>query len=203
MSATVQQINLYLPELRPRHDWLTGLRLLQVCALLLILMILYAAWNTWQRSSLRDELALAQAQLLEQTQRTEQLERDVAGRATDQALVREMNLRESRLNQSRELFEFMNTTTLGNLQGYSMHLKDLSRASFPGIWLTRFTIRGDANYVLISGAAQQAAMMPDFVGRLSGGQSAIRNQRFSRLLSTRNDSEAATEVYDFVLETNP
>lgn len=203
MSTTVQQVNLYLPELRPTRDWLTGMRLLQAIVLMLVLMVVFAAWKTWQRGSLQEELAVTQASLQEQTRRTEQLERELAGRATDPSLLREMNTLELGVTQSRELFEFMSTTTLGNLRGYSVHMKDLSRASFPGLWLTEFNIRGDASYVRIRGGAQQAAMLPDFVGRLSAGESEIRHQSFSRLLSTRGQSVDNNVVHEFVLETNP
>jgi Tfp pilus assembly protein PilE len=202
MSVSVQQVNLYLPELRPRREWLTASNLLVLLAVLALVMLLAGVFSSWQRSNLQNELAAAQAALQEQSAITEQLERDVASRATDQQLLREMNTREERLRQSRELFEFMSTTTLGNLQGYSEHMKDLSRASFQGLWLTQFSIVSDASFVTLQGSAQEAAMLPDFVGRLSMGESAIRNKRFSRLTSTRSSSAAGGEVYDFVLETN-
>jgi len=202
MSASMQQVNLYLPELRPRREWLTASRLLLALAGLALVMLLTGALNSWQRSNLQDQVASVQTALQAQTELTEQLERDVASRATDQQLLREMNTREERLSQSRELFDFMSTTELGNLRGYSEHMKDLSRASFQGLWLTRFSIVNDASVVNLQGSAQAAAMLPEFVGRLSMGESAIRNKRFSRFTSTRNSSVAGGEVYDFVLETN-
>ncbi|OFE12904.1 hypothetical protein PHACT_06905 [Pseudohongiella acticola] len=202
MAATTQQINLLLPELRPRRDWLNAARLSLVLVAIVTVLLLNAGWTAWQSGRLADQLEVAQAALNAQTERTEEIERDVAGRATDQALIREMESREQRLAQSRELYDFMSTTTLGNLSGYSEHLKDLSRASFPGLWLRQFSISGDASHVLLQGSAQQAAMLPDFVGRLSMGDSEIRNQRFSRLTSTRTRAGTDEPVYDFVLETN-
>ncbi|MBC52276.1 MAG: hypothetical protein CMQ34_00410 [Gammaproteobacteria bacterium] len=202
MAATTQQINLLLPELRPRRDWLTASGLVAAVAVVAGVLLIAGAWFGWQAGQLEDELASAQQALAEQSARTEALERDVAGRATDRELLREMETREQRLAQTRELYEFMSTTSLGNLTGYSEHLKDLSRASFQGIWLTQFSIAGDASNVILRGSALEAAMLPDFVGRLSMGDSEIRNQRFSRLTSTRTRGTTGEQVYDFVLETN-
>ncbi|TFH75804.1 hypothetical protein E3V39_06890 [Gammaproteobacteria bacterium LSUCC0112] len=196
-----QQINLYLPELRPRRQIISALRLLQVMAVVAMVIALQGLWGSWQRSSLASALMEVQAQLAAQTARTLEIEADVASRATDLALIEEMNTRELRLSQSRELYEFMRGTNLGNLNGYSEHLKDLSRASFTGLWLTEFTIQGNADHVYLKGNAQQAAMLPDYVSRLSMGDSTIRSQRFSRLVSTRAVTGTG-ELYEFVLETN-
>nr|WP_272907234.1 PilN domain-containing protein [Pseudohongiella sp. O18] len=94
----------------------------------------------------------------------------------------------------------MQGTTLGNLVGYSQHLKDLSRASFTGLWLQEFRIVGNADQVMIRGVAQEPAMLPDYVGRLSGGSSAISTRRFNRLISSRDDNQQS--LYEFTLEAS-
>lgn len=203
INGTSQQINLYLPELRPRRDLVTAVRLLQVVAVVIGVMLLISVFSAWQRASVRSDLADMQALVAAQQTRTEQVERDVAARATDQALVNEMNTREQRIAQSRELYEFMNTSNLGNLNGFSAHLMDLSRASFPGLWITQFSIRGNAESVSLQGFAQEAAMLPDYVSRLAMGQSEIRNKRFGRLSTTRaGEAESEEELYQFMLGTN-
>jgi len=199
MSASLQQINLYLPELRPRRDWLTAQRLLSVAGVMLVVMMLTGGWTELQTELKQSRMDRLQVQIQEQTQRVEQVERETAARATDQALVQDMNTRELRLTQSRDLYEFMRSTELGNLAGFSGYLMDLSRASFQGIWLSEIRIRGDANYVYLSGSADMPAMLPDFVGRLSMGSSDLRNKRFTRLQSARTTGER--EMFDFVLES--
>lgn len=196
----IQQVNLYLPELRPRRDLVTSLRLAQVVAVMIGVMVLMSIFNVWQRASLRSDLSEMQQLLAEQTARTEQVERDVAARATDQALVGEMNARELRITQSRDLYNFMSTSNLGNLNGFSEYLMDFSRASSPGLWITGFSIVGSAEHVSLRGFAQQAAMLPDYVSRLAMGESSIKNKRFGRLSTSR--AGADEELYEFVLETN-
>lgn len=200
----VQQINLYLPELRPNRDWLTAPRLAKTTIVVLLLMALLSGWNYWQQAALQEELALAQAELDTLTQRTQQIERDAASRTSNQALLRDIEAREIGLTQSRELLEFLRNTALGHSSGYSEYVKDLSRASFDGIWLTEFRISGGSDNVFLRGSALQTAMIPDYVGRLSNSQSALQGRLFNRLQSNRVTlpiTEGGGEIYQFELET--
>lgn len=199
MSDVVfQEVNLYTPELRPRNDLVNFSRLSRLVAGIVAIMLLISGVQWFRAQSLESQLAEMNAALQEQTRVTEQVERDVASQATDQALVEEMELREDQVIRARELYNFMRNTNLGNLAGYSGHLKDLSRSSFEGMWLNQIQIFGDADYVNISGVVQRPAMLPDFVGRLSGGESSLSGRHFDRLLSTRNETQA--EFYEFTLE---
>ncbi|MDF1622895.1 hypothetical protein [Pseudohongiella nitratireducens] len=193
-----QEINLYTAELRPRNDLINFSRLTRAVAGIVVVMFLVSAVQWFRAQSLESQIADLNTALQEQTRITEQVERDVASLATDQALVAEMELREDQVVRARELYNFMRNTNLGNLAGYSGHLKDLSRSSFEGMWLNQIQIFGDADSVSISGVVQRPAMLPDFVGRLSGGQSSLSGRYFDRLISTRNESQA--EFYEFTLE---
>lgn len=199
-----QQVNLYLPELRPNREWMTAARLVRTVLSVVAIMILFSSWNYWQRANLQAELSVVETELAVQTQRTEQIERDAASRSSNQALLRDIETRETRLAQSQELLEFLRTTTLGNSAGYSEYVKDLSRASFDGIWLTEFRISGGSDSVFLRGNALQTAMVPDYVGRLSGSQSSLQGRLFNRLQSNRVTlpaTEGGGELYEFVLET--
>lgn len=199
-----QQINLYLPELRPNREVLTAARLARTVAAVVVVMMLLSALSYWQRSGLQEELAVVQAEVSAQTERTEQIERDAASRSSNQTLLRDIETRETRLTQSQELLEFLRNTTLGNSTGYSEFMKDLSRASFDGIWLTEFRISGGSDSVFLRGNVLQTAMVPDYVGRLSGSQSSLQGRLFNRLQSNRIEVpavEGGGELYEFVLET--
>lgn len=196
--AAYQEINLYTAELRPRNDLINFNRLTRTVAALLAVLLLISVAQWFRAQSLTTQIADVNAALAEQTRLTEQVERNVASQATDQSLVTEMERRESQVESARELYNFMRSTNLGNLAGYSGHLKDLSRSSFDGMWLNQIQILGDADAVTISGVVQRPAMMPDFVGRLSGGRSSLSGRHFDRLISTRNENQA--EFYEFTLQ---
>jgi len=201
-----QQINLYLPEFRPQNDWLTGIRVLQVSAALLVIIIATTASNFVQRSGLRAELASVTGELEQLTTSTNALQQEVARSGSDPELARELEQREQRLAESRELLKFLSDTNLGNIDGFSEHIKDLSRASFDGLWLTAFNMTGGGESVYIKGLAHQSAMVPNFIGRLSDGNSPLRERNFSKFLGNRVNTTPVeglegVELYQFELET--
>jgi len=201
-----QQINLYLPEFRPGHNYIDGERVLQITTVLILLMLLVSGVNYFRASSLQAEMEVAQARLAEQTSITNELQQNLARRGSDPVLVQELADRERRLAESAEMLEFLRGTNLGNVEGFSEHLKDLSRATFDGLWLTEFDLLNGGSNVYLKGIARQSAMVPDFIGRLSGGKSPLRDRDFSRFLGNRINTSPVegletVELYEFELET--
>ncbi len=201
-----QQINLFLPEFRPQNDWLTGNRVLQVSAVVLLIIVATTVSNLVQRSGLRGELASATDTLEQLTDRTNELQQEVARRGSDPELARELEQREQRLAESQELLSFLSETNLGNIDGFSEHIKDLSRASFDGLWLTQFNMTAGGESVYIKGLTHQSAMVPNFIGRLADGRSPLRERNFSRFLGNRVNTTPVVglegaELYQFELET--
>ncbi|MES3007224.1 MAG: hypothetical protein V4751_05580 [Pseudomonadota bacterium] len=201
-----QQINLFLPEFRPQNDWLTGNRVLQVSAVVLLIIVATTVSNLVQRSGLRSELASATDALEQLTDRTNELQQEVARRGSDPELARELEQREQRLAESQELLSFLSETNLGNIDGFSEHIKDLSRASFDGLWLTQFNMTAGGESVYIKGLTHQSAMVPNFIGRLADGKSPLRERNFSRFLGNRVNTAPVeglegAELYQFELET--
>lgn len=201
-----QQINLYLPEFRPRKDWLNAARLLQGLVVVLVVMVLISAHGQWRLSQLATEREMLQQQLSSLSSETQALERRVNQRGGDERLQREVATREARLIQTRDMLEFLKTITLGNTEGFSEYLKDLSRASFSGLWLTEIGLADGGDTVSLQGRVEQSAMVPDFVGRLTNNGSVLQGRHFNRLSGNRrapgsapaDDFSAGT--YDFVLE---
>ncbi len=202
----IQQINLYLPEFRPSRNYITGRGVLQTATVLVVGMLVLAGFSTLQNRRLTDELQSAQQQLAAQTVVTNELQQNLARRSSDPALVQELTDREQRLAESREMLDFLRTTNLGNISGFSEYVKDLSRASFDGLWLTEFNLLNGGENVRLKGIAQQSAMVPDFIGRLSNGRSPLRQRDFSRFLGNRINTTPVegmenVELYQFELET--
>jgi hypothetical protein len=201
-----QQINLFLPEFRPQNDWLTGIRVLQVSAVVLLIIVATTVGNFLQRSDLSNELARVTGALEQITTSTNELQQAVARRGSDPELARELEQREQRLAESRELLSFLRETNLGNFDGFSEHIKDLSRASFDGLWLTEFNMTEGGESVYIKGLAHQSNMVPRFISRLLDGKSPLRQRSFSRFLGNRVNTTPVegmegVELYQFELET--
>ncbi len=202
----MQQVNLYLPEFRPHKEYVRGIRVLQLGVAMMLVMAVFSAHAYLTAHNLRAELQMTQVQLSRQTEVTNELQQNLARRSSDPALVQELSDREQRLAESREMLEFLRGTNLGNINGFSEYLKDLSRASFEGLWLTEFSLLDGGQDVYLKGIAQQSAMVPDFIGRLGSGRSPLRERNFSRFLGNRINTTPVeglenTELYQFELET--
>lgn len=202
----IQQVNLFLPEFQPRNELISGIRVLQLAVVVLIIMAIMTVTNNLRTRSLRMELQTAQAQLARQTAITEELQQNLARRSSDPSLVQEMNDREQRIAESREMLDFLRGSNLGNISGFSEYVKDLSRATFDGMWLTEFNLLNGGQHVYLKGIAQKSAMVPDFINRLAGGYSPLSERDFSRFLGNRINTTPIegleqVELYQFELET--
>ena len=196
MTTGTQQINLYVAELRPRRDVLSAGRAALLIVLLVVVAALFVSWEQWRQTQLSRELAQIEARIQTQAPRVEALEQEAASRATDAALLREAGNREEQAAQTLQLLAFMEQVTLGNMVGYSEHLKDLSRASFQGIWLTDISLEGDANSVSLQGFVTSPAMLPDYVSRLGGGRSTLSSRSFHRLTTSRAPDDSGNHAFE-------
>lgn len=177
-----QQVNLYLPEFRPRRDWFTGQRLVLLLVVQVLVLGSMAGYDLWRRYTLTQELAVVQQALAAQTSVTEQIESSLASRATDQALVAEVATREENLASLSGTLATLRTLALGNVTGFSEHLKNISRASFDGIWFSEIRIGNGGTSAYLAGKALQSSMVPNFIDRLTSGWVNSEGWRFSRIV---------------------
>ncbi|MDX1491625.1 MAG: hypothetical protein R3332_10075 [Pseudohongiellaceae bacterium] len=180
----IQQVNLYLPEYRPRNDWLTASRFGAIVAMVVVLLAVLSGIDYGRRYLLEQEQGRVTRAVAAQTRVTEQIEEALAGMATDPALVRELSEREASLEQLEGTLSTLANLAQGNISGFSEHLMNMSRASFEGIWLTSISITDSGNTASLEGRAEEGAMVPKFVDRLSSGWSESEGWRFSRISST-------------------
>lgn len=139
------------------------------------------------------------ATLQQETQRTNQLDEQLARRSQNVELTQRLELAELRLESSIQIRDFLSETQLGNVDGFSEYFKDLSRAAFDGISVTEFAFANGGRQVRMSGQALDSAMVPRYVDNIEMGKSPLRLQRFSP--SIRRDS-SNEQIFQFELVTN-
>ena len=133
----MQQVNLYLPELRPKKEWLTA-RTTGVIALGFIAMM----WLGVLLSSHRLELRAQQLERME-TYRQQALLRiqDIRSRArpgVSAELDEQLANIIAAIATREKLAAIMRGQELGNQQGFSAALEGLARQSMPSISLEHF-----------------------------------------------------------------
>lgn len=203
----MQQVNLYLPEFRPDREYISAIRVLQLTAFVVFVMAVMSANSFLKTRTLRADIQMTQSQLAAQSAVTSQLQQDLARRASDPELVQELSDREQRLSESVEMLTFLRGTNLGNISGFSEYVKDVSRASFDGLWLTQFSLLNGGQNVYLKGVAQRSAMVPSFINRLAAGKSPLTERDFSRFLgslmsTTQVEGLEQAQLYEFELETD-
>jgi hypothetical protein len=194
-----QQINLYLPEFRIKKDPVTALLMGQVLAGLIGLMVLVTLFDLFTQWRLGNQLESLQATLQEETQRTGQLDEELARRSQNTELTDRLERAEARLEASIQIRDFLGDTQLGNVDGFSEYFKDLSRAAFDGISISQFSFSEGGSMVRLVGQTMDSAMVPRYVNNIENGNSGLRIQRFSPAISR---SSAADQLFQFELVTN-
>ncbi len=194
-----QQINLYLPEFHVKKDPVTALLMGQIVGGVIGLMVLVTAFDLFTQWRLGNQLEALEVTLEEETRRTDELDEQLARRSQNRELTARLERAEAQLEASIQIRDFLSETQLGNVEGFSEYLKDLSRASFAGISLSEFTIAAGGQQVTLAGQAQESAMVPRYVDNIELGQSPLRAQQFSPSISR---SSTMDQIFEFELRTS-
>ncbi len=176
-----QSVNLYLPELRPQVDWLSWQRFLLVVLLSIGVVVALAASGLWERSQRQQTLVALEALIAQETAIAESMESALIESATDQNLVQEVAVREQSVATLSATLETLRAVNQGNLLGFATYLKNLSRASSEGLWLTRIAISNGGQNALLEGYALESALVPAFIERLSSGWQEGEGWKFSHI----------------------
>lgn len=179
-----QQVNLYLTEFRSKKDPLTATLITQVLGGILIVMFLVSLYGLFHRIQLSMELSSLNETLEEEKAKTEDLNRELAGRTQDGDLARRLEIAEARLESRRQIRNFLNETQLGNVVGFSEYFKDLSHASLEGLSITNFSFENGGESVTISGRVVQSARISLTICQLRTSVG-IRRQGTTRCGSVR------------------
>jgi len=192
-----QSVNLYLPEMRPRTDWLSAPRFALVALGCLTLTAVLAGNALWERSQRQQDLAFLDERIAAETAIAEQMESTLIGSATDQSLVGEVAAREASVATLNATLETLRAVNQGNLLGFATYLKNLSRASSDGLWLTGINISNGGSSALLEGYAMESALVPEFIEKLSEGWEEGEGWKFSRITGLApGEVSAATAAVD-------
>lgn len=172
-----QQINLILPELKPRFDWL-AMPLVGAAALAgLALVTLLAVLAGWQAGRLQQQDAELKAQMQTLQRHVVTLGQALAERKPDPALQEQVEAARQALAEHQEVLAAVGRQNDAPA-GFSGLLQGFSRQTLNGAWLTGFTFAGQD--VEIRGRLADAALLPAYIDKLNG-EPAFAGRRFAAL----------------------
>jgi hypothetical protein len=173
-----QQINLLLPELRPRFDWL-GLPV--VLALAVIGLLLVGGLVSYEKSqvaALEAQDRALKLQITAMQQEVMSLGQLVSGRKGDPALPMLLDALRSGNEERQAVLKALDTGFGGEKSGFAGILEGFSRQTIEGLWLTRFELAG--GNVQIEGAVIDPSLLPRFIDKLNT-EPVFSGRRFAAL----------------------
>ena len=173
-----QQINLLLPALRPRRDWL-GFPLVAGSALAVIVLVAgLGLWGRQQVAGLGEEKERGDAEAAALQQRLLALGQTLAARQPNPALQAEIDRLAESLRQREEALQVVESGRTGGAGGHALSMRGFARQMVDGVWLTGFTLAGSD--VEIRGRLADAALLPHYIRRLNE-ESTFQGRRFAAL----------------------
>lgn len=161
----MQQINLYVPELRPRREWLSATDSVYACvAFLAILVLIYVSeLGALQRIEQKVAALQAQEQRL-QTTVTELKQKPPSNRKAE--LEQEIaSLREAITNR-QQIEALLSGRNLGNKEGFSPFFAAISGAIPDTLSLHAFDLKKAGQLANFQGVSKSAHAVPLFLQQL-------------------------------------
>ena len=173
-----QQINLLLPELRPRFDWL-GLPVVAAAGVAGVLLVAaLAGFGSLRLKTLAENEQALRSQLASAQQQVQSLGQKLGARQGDTTLETQLTAARTAVAQRQEVLNAVAQGDLPASQAYSGLLQGFSRQIVPGVWLTGFGF-AEKN-IEIRGRLTDPALLPVYIGRLND-EPAFAGRRFAAL----------------------
>ena len=173
-----QQINLLLPELRPRFDWLALPVVAAAGAAGLLLIALLASAGVMRVNALKENETALRAQLTALQQQVQTLGQRLGARQGDTTLDQQLAAARLAVAQRQDVLNVVAQGDLPSSHAYSGLFEGFSRQVVEGAWLTGFGF-AEKN-IEIRGRLTDPALLPVYIGRLNN-EPAFAGRRFAAL----------------------
>ncbi|MBT9519969.1 MAG: PilN domain-containing protein [Dechloromonas sp.] len=173
-----QQINLLLPALRPRFDWLALPVVAGVALAGLVLISILAVLGLTQAATLKASEAEIKNQLAAVQQQVQTLGQSLAARQGDTSLDRQIATARLALTQRQEVLAVIAQGDITQGSAYSGLLQGFSRQTVDGVWLVGFGFADKE--IEIRGRLLDPALLPTYINRLND-EPAFAGRRFATL----------------------
>lgn len=180
----IQQINLYLPELRPQPDYLSTRNALIFIGVFFLLLLLGSVYATYRNAQLESEIASLEEHKHATEQKIAALDRKPVDQQKRELEYRITAAREALRNRQR-LIEVLQGETLGNHEGFSAQIAALAELAPAGVALERFTVTAGGRDVRMVGKSRTTENIPLYLNMLRQ-HPAFEQSGFGELAIRRN-----------------
>lgn len=189
----MQQINLYLPEFRPKRQPVRAAHMAWALVAVALLLVAATLWSFGRTNALERQLAEADAKLQEQQAQVAQLQ-SLASPGPSANLESEIAVLKQDVRRRERIKSLMTQQNLGNAEGFSEQMEGLARQSPDGLALERISLQSGGGYVELGGRVRSADLVPLYLQRLRQ-ESSFARTRFGVLDVGRDDAPAQSLVF--------
>ncbi len=160
-----QQFNLYQPPLRRDPPPLHPQMMLEICALFVLILMVWGGVNAWRSGSLAQQITAVsqQAAAIQNQLNAISLQRPVSNAA---ALDRDIQSLQETIKEHRAISDLIQTQNLGNAKGFSDQMTGLARQYERDIALTSFALLDGGQELRMEGLTQKADRVPRYLAKL-------------------------------------
>jgi len=194
----MQQVNLYIEELRPKREWLTLNNLCFAALALLVLLSGVSVWLSAGQSNLQADLAQKQTQLDGLHQTVSELAARAEQQKQDESLVRANERLKAKVEARENMLGLLGSVSLSGTEGFSNYLIGLARHKQKDVWLSQISISGAGKSMLMAGTTKDASRIPEYLGALTQESSFLGRSFEVFDVSTQEKDDA---LMDFRLES--
>lgn len=169
MSQTLQNVNLYLPEFRKKKYWLDAEKMVLLVGAAVVVLVITSGVEYFQLAQLRKEVVAKEAQRQEIAAATAALIDQYGVQTEDPALLANIQELEEGLQSKQALLQFLEGRDLGNAEGFSEHLADLSRYHVQGLSLNHVSLADGGRSIELAGQVLRAELVTLYMQNLSNG----------------------------------
>lgn len=166
----MQEINLYLPEFRPRSEPLNARHMGIVVLVVLLAIVLWSFWSLARTSQLETDLELERETLQGVQEQVQTLTAQLPARRGASVEQQMVQLR-SEVQRREQILRLITRQNLGNAEGFSLQLQTLARQSMKDLALSRVSLLSGGSYVELVGRVRQPELVPVYLQRLRAEQS--------------------------------
>lgn len=180
---TVQQVNLYSDEFRPKKDPLSVTNMLVALAVLWLLGAGYAAWLYWDVHQSQAQLAHFTGQNRALQTQIESYQAQLAARAKDQYLETEQSRLRLSLSNTQGLLDAIakGMNEEGNRIAFASIMVALAKHQLEPLWLEQIKILTGGERVVLTGSTTKPEAVPLYLEAL-GRETAFSGRAFNEFV---------------------
>ncbi|NIB44383.1 hypothetical protein HBA55_32615 [Pseudomaricurvus alkylphenolicus] len=160
-----QEINLYLPHLRPRLDYLSAPVVAAGLMAMVAVLVLLSALSGWQAGNLAEQLHQQKQRLATLEQQTEDFKSRLPASDADR-LEAQITSISDEIERRRSISELIDGQSIGNAKGFSMAMDSLASQVNDQVALTGFDFIAGGRRIALAGQALSPEAVPLYVERL-------------------------------------